>query len=82
MLCKETIQFKPLPQFQSEETGAERTRPFQAHLVHQYACHLRIVIRRHNVRREQLQLTRITLIVENLNRLHPRARAELFNSPR
>ena len=68
---KETIQFKPLPQFQSKETGAERTCPLQTHFVQQYPRHLRIVVGRRHHRREQFQLPRIALLVENFNRLHP-----------
>ena len=70
-LLKETIQLKPSPQFKPEETGAERSCPFQAHLVHQNARHLRIILRHRDMRWKQLQLMRITMIVENFNRLHP-----------
>jgi len=69
VLFEEIIQFKPLPQLQSEKSGTEPTRPFQANLVHNYPR--RIVIGRHLMQRKQFQLTRFLSLVEHLNRLQP-----------
>src|SRR5207302_2043717 len=44
---------------------------FQAHLVQQNAGYLRIILRRLDMRRKQLQLFRLTLFVENLDGLQP-----------
>jgi len=71
MLFKEAIQFKPFPQFQSEEAGAERARSFKTYFVHQHARYLRIVNRHRHSRWKQLQLMSVSLIVEDLNRPHP-----------
>ena len=70
-LFEEAIQFQTLPKFQTEPDGSELPRPLQTHLVQQHPRHLRIIRRRFHLRREQLQLLRFTLLVENFNRLQP-----------
>ena len=70
-LFEESIQLQPLPQFQPQKAGAELPRSFQPHLVHQHARYLRIVGRRRHMRREQFQLLRFALFVEDLDRLQP-----------
>ncbi len=44
---------------------------FQTYFVQQHARYLRIVIARRHMRREQFQLLRVALIVEDLNALRP-----------
>ena len=62
---------QPLPQFQSQKAGAELPCSFQPHLVQQHARDLRIVGRRLHMRREQLQLLRFALFIEDLDGFQP-----------
>jgi hypothetical protein len=70
-LFEETVQLKTLPEFQSQPRGAELARPLQTHLVQQHPRYLRIIRRRLHLRREQLELLRLALIVEDFYRLQP-----------
>ena len=68
---KKPIQFQAFPKLQTQIAGTELPRPFQAHLVQQNAGYLRIIRRRLDMRRKQLQLFRFTLFVEDLDGLQP-----------
>jgi hypothetical protein len=68
---EEAIQFEPLPQFQSQKTRAELPCPFQPHFAQQHTRYLRIIRGRRHMRREQFQLLRIALFVEDFNRCQP-----------
>ncbi len=70
-LIEETVQFQSPPQLQSQVTGAELSRPFQPHPMDQDACHLRIVRWHLRMRREQFQLTRFAVLIEDLHCLQP-----------
>src|SRR6267154_151555 len=70
-LLEEVIEFEPFPELEAQIAGAKLPRPFQAHLVQQNAGYLRIILRRLDMRRKQLQLFRLTLFVENLDGLQP-----------
>jgi hypothetical protein len=62
---EEAIQFQAFPKLETQITGTELPRSFQAHLVQQNAGYVRIIRRRLDMRRKQLQLFRFTLFVED-----------------
>src|SRR5581483_5817241 len=70
-LPEKAVQTQTLPQFQTEPTGTELPRPLQSHFVQQHPRHLRIVGRHLDVRWKQLQLLRLSLLVEDFDGLQP-----------
>jgi len=70
-LFEESVQSQPLPQLDPQIAGAELARSLQSHFIQQYARHLRVIGRRLHIRGEQFQLLCFTLLVENLDGLHP-----------
>ncbi len=70
-LLEEPIQFQALPQLQTQPAGAELARSFQTHLIQQHARDLRIAGRRLHIGGEQLELLRLTLLIEDLDRFQP-----------
>ena len=66
---EESVQFQLLPQLQAEPAGAKLPCALQAHLVQQHARYLWIIRWWLHLRREKLQLLRLTLLIEDFNRL-------------
>ena len=70
-LLEEAIQSQAPPQFQPQIAGTGPARPFQTNLVHQHTSHLQVVRRRLHMGREQFQLLRFALFIEDLHRSLP-----------
>ena len=81
-MFEKAIQFKPFPKLQTQIAGTKLPRSFQAHLVKQNAGYLRIIRRRLDMRRKQLQLFRFTLSLKTSMVFNQRACAEPFSSPK
>jgi hypothetical protein len=65
------IQFQPLPQLQTQPTGAALACPFQPHSVQPHQRHLRIICRWFDIGGKQFQLLRFALFVKDLDGFQP-----------
>jgi len=65
------IQLQPLPKLQTQKTVPKLPHPIEANPIDQHPRHLRVVLRRLGIGREQLQLPPFALLVEDGDRFMP-----------